>query len=134
MSRRVKVSRTSGRLAKSLRPIIIIVDINPLAAVKINDLEGYTGLDTDPEFGGTPIWTLEKFEAEAITKSYRALAQKRPVLYKAARTVNMVSVHAEAAIAVGSRVIQSVTRHIAEGFHFRLNKHKKEEGEQNNVI
>ncbi len=112
----------------------VFTDSLMLISEIMDDLEGYTGLDTDPEFGGNPIWTLEKFEAEAITKSYRALAQKRPVLYKAARTVNMVSVHAEAAIAVGSRVIQSVTRHIAEGFHFRLNKHKKEEGGQNNVI
>ena len=104
----------------------IFTDTLVLVSEIMDDLEGYTGLETDPAFGGVPIWRLEQFEAEAITKSYRVLAKSRKQLNRVARTVNMLGTHAEAGIIVGSRVIMSVTRHISEGFHFRLTQHRRE--------
>lgn len=94
----------------------------------MDDGEGYLGLDTDPLMGGTPIWKLEPFEAEAVTRSYRALAAKRPAMYGTARTVNLLSVHAEASVIVASRLAMAVQRHLAEGIHFRLARHREQGG------
>jgi len=102
----------------------VFTDSLVLISELMDDLEGYLGLDTSPETG-IPLWALERFEADAITKSYRALAQKRPKLYQAARAVNMVAVHSKAAVIVGSRVIQAVLRHMAEGIHLRLDWHQQ---------
>lgn len=95
----------------------------------MDDGEFYLGLETDPEFGGEPIWALEDWEAEIVVESYRVLAENRPRMNVVARQVNMVSTHAEAAIIVGSRVLLSLQRHLAEGLHFRIRRHKEERAE-----